>query len=119
MAVLLSMVVARWWRSRSDRYQGFVWQSFHRIDLTKIFTCANGLFDDLGRKDDLAAKPATAEDAAFNEVINLLTIDPELAGQFGNGQIAPLGTFELGEQIWRLVPQDLDNGISLPARLAA
>ena len=87
--------------------------------MAQLFACVNGSFDDIGWKDDLAAEPAAAEGAALYEVINLLTVDPELEGQFGNSQIAPLGTFKLGEQIWRRVQQDLDDGVSIPARLAA
>ena len=68
-------------------------------------------------KDDLAAKPATAERAARDGVVDLLVIDAELAGEFGCGQIVLPGTVELGEQIWRFLPQHLDDDVPLPAFL--
>ena len=72
-------------------------------------------FDDIRMKDDLAAEPAAAERAARNGVVDLFVIDAELAGQFGYGQIAPPGTVELSEQIWRFLPQHLDDDFPLPA----
>src|SRR5215472_15312388 len=80
--------------------------------------CANSMFNNIGRKDDLAAKAATPKRAALDRVIDLLSIDPELAGEFGRGQIAPPGTLEFGEQVWRLLSQHLDDCVPLPAFLA-
>src|SRR5262249_12813094 len=53
--------------------------------------------------------------AALDRVIDLLSIDPELAGEFGRG---PPGTLEFGEQVWRLLSQHLDDCVPLPAFLA-
>jgi hypothetical protein len=79
---------------------------------------ANGPFDDIWRKDDLAAETATTERAALDCIVDLLTINPELAGELEHGQIVPSGMLELGEQVWRFLPKHLDNGIALPAFLA-
>ena len=78
----------------------------------------NSALHDIGGKDDLAAETATAERAALDRIVDLLTINPELAGELEHGQIAPSGMLELGEQVWRFLPKHLDDGIALPAFLA-
>jgi hypothetical protein len=65
--------------------------------------CTDSSFNDIGRKDDLAAETAAAERAALDQVVDLFVIDPELASEFMSPSLGerrtrtrPLGTARPG-----------------------
>src|SRR6516165_1778657 len=61
---------------------GFYTRTGHHIDLLRFSERTNSALDDIGRKDHLAAEPATAERAVLDRMVDLLTIDREPAGEF-------------------------------------
>jgi hypothetical protein len=72
---------------------GFYTGTGHHIDLLRFSERTNSALDDIGRKDNLAAEPATAERAVLDRMVDLLTIDPAMRFRPSPGR-EPAGEFE-------------------------
>ena len=77
---------------------GFYTRTGHHIDLLRFSERTNSALDDIGRKDHLAAEPATAERAVLDRMVDLLTIDREPAGEFEHVRLRRQGCSSLASR---------------------